>query len=411
MITNLINKTTSVTRPGTALSDRATRQDATQDGGRRKRLLRIGVAVMLVASATYATGQSPAKSLPENQRISVEGLSPEAAHKVRVSATSFLKTPVKADRSANDLGWDCMAADQLAQAGMAGARERLAGIADELLRDVVRSNRTGKALGWASSGGHGGICAPSRGTDGNVNATCEGGSRTLFSFQSGLGLACLATAGASLHRQDYIDAAKQVMGYWERLLLKKAPCPGCAYFATSDSSSDEVRYVRNMNLFMAFGASRLAAATGADGRSFYNLAKQAVRADIWERENGNRGYLGRLDPIWTSRAGEDARIENHMAGSAVLLNVIGNAFNDPAISDHAYHTWKDWATCDNKRCLTAGCKYWAGDATQCQATHTAAHCAFRLKDPLARQQCEIYVANVPAIRSFGLWAVLQSNRR
>ncbi|HRI18329.1 MAG TPA: hypothetical protein PL196_07385, partial [Burkholderiaceae bacterium] len=185
--------------------------------------------------------------------------------------------------------------------------------------------------------------------------------------------------------------------------ISRAPCEGCVFFATSDSAQDEDRYIRNMNLFVAFGASELGRAT-QDAR-LLETARQSVRADIWERSNGNRGYLGKLDPLWTSRAGESERIENHSASMALLLKVMSWSLADPAAARQAEVVWRDWASCDNKRCQTAGCAYWAGNAAQCQATATAAHCAFRQADRLARTQCETLVALQPSLGSYALWAI------
>lgn len=366
------------------------------------KLLTAMLAALLVLCGTLP--------VPVHAQPALQGLSEAGAQKVRKSAAAFLRARAREDRSANDLGWDCQAAAQLVELGLPGARERLAGIADELVNDVVRSQRTGKAVGWASSGEQKGACVPSRGRDSNVDTTCDGGDRRLYAFQSGLGMACLARAGVLLQRQDYVATASDVMAYWDRLRMKKAPCPDCVFFAASDSADDDVRYVRNMNLFIAFGASELAAAKAGD-QNLSGIARRALQSDVVERRAGNRGYLGKLDPLWTSRKGEDERIENHSASVALLLNSMARTLKDPVAGEQASLIWKDWATCDNKRCRTAGCKYWAGDARQCTATATAAHCAFRLQDPLARQQCDIYIDKVHSVGGYALWSVLQARPR
>lgn len=363
--------------------------------------LAIALGLCAVPEGGFAQGLS----------AGMEGLSDGAVQKVQRSAAGFLRAKVNPDRSANDLGWDCQAAARLTELGLDGAKDRLAGIADELSRDVVRSARTGKAIGWGSSGEQKGACVSSRGRNrSNIDTDCDGGERRLYAFQSGLGMACLARAGALLQRPEYIATAGDVMNYWDRLRLKKAPCPDCIFFPASDSADDDERYVRNMNLFIAFGASQLAAAR-PDDRALTGTARQAIKSDVIERRAGNRGYLGRLDPLWTSRKGESERIENHSASVALLLNAMERTLRDPGAGEQAYVTWKDWATCDNKRCMTAGCKYWAGNAAQCTATATAAHCAFRLQDPLARQQCEIYVDKVKSLGGYALWSVLQARGR
>ncbi len=333
----------------------------------------------------------------------VADLAPQDREKVIGAARAFLRGQPKANRSANDLGWDCQAAIALSELGEPGAKERLAGIADALNASREQSKTSGKAIGWAAAG-DAKACVQARGGR-NVPAACEG-STTIYAFQSGLAMACLARAGSLLDRPELIVTAKAAMDYWSRHRFAKEPCKECVYFATSDSAEDDERYIRNMNLFIAFGASEVGRAT--KDAALMMTAKQSVRSDIWERANGNRGYLGKLDPLWTSRPGEAERIENHSASMALLLKVMGATLGDSSIDRQAETVWRDWATCDNKRCQTAGCKYWAGNAAQCQATATAAHCAFRLRDKLAKSQCETYLSLVPSLGSYGLWAILEA---
>ena len=344
--------------------------------------------------------------------ISVDGLSPEANRIFGDSVATFLRAKAGADRSANNLGWDCQAAAELASLGVPGAKPRLLAIADELAADVVRSEKTGKAVGWAWDTTEDKVkaCVPAKGPDSNVDARCEAGVRTIYAFQSGLGMACMAQAGRLLpNGSKYLTVAQEVMDYWKRLQMKKAPCPNCIYFATSDSVTDEVRYIRNMNLFIAFGASQLAAAT--TDKDLSELARRSIQSDVWERESGNRGYLGKLDPIWSSRPRENERIENHAASMAMLLNVMGKSLEDDKTSRLGFTVWQDWATCDNSRCLSAGCKYWAGDANKCQSTATAAHCAFRLQSPQAKSQCELLFDKTKRLGGYGIWSVLQARPR
>ncbi len=66
--------------------------------------------------------------------------------------------------------------------------------------------------------------------------------------------------------------------------------------------------------------------------------------------------------------------------------------------------------CDNKRCQVADCKVWGGDPLRCQATLTAAHCAFRSVDPRARAKCEEYLTRVKILPTFGIWSVVAGGR-
>lgn len=361
--------------------------------------LLLAVGGLLVHTAVVADLKSDA----------LEGLTPEQTAKFANSAKAFLRAEAKIDRSSNDLGWDCQASARFVELGYDGAKERLAGIADRLLADAVHSKRDGRTIGWAASGATDAVCvAPSGKATQLAQASCEG-SRTIYAFQSGLGIACLAKAGALLQRKDLIVAATEAMNHWNRLRMPKVPCPDCVHFATSDSGNDDMRYIRNMNLFIAFGAAELGGATGSD--EWKNVARQAAKTDAWERANGNHGYLGKLDPLWTTRPGENERIENHSASVALLLASMGRTLGDAAVGQAGLEVWHDWASCNNKRCEKATCTYWAGDARICQATATAAHCAFRLQAPEAKLQCATYLDNVPSFGSYAMWSVLQARRR
>jgi hypothetical protein len=361
---------------------------------------------MLLACLLMA---EPSAARADALTAAVSDLSAEGQARVTGSVKSFLRARPDDDRSAGSLGWDCQAALVLAELKVEGARERLAGIAESMAAAGARSRAGGKTVGWgAPEEVAKGACVPSKGAAGDP-AQCAAGDTTVFGFQSGLGIACLAAAGAVLQRPALTDAARDAMRYWDQHRKAKAPCKDCTYFAMSDSARDSERWVRNMNLFIALGASELGRAT--NDPVALNTARTAVRADQWERESGNRGYLGKLDPLWTSRAGEAERIENHSAFMALLIDSIGRTLKDPAIDKHALTVWRDWATCDNKRCLTVGCKYWAGDPKQCQATATAVHCGFRKRDALARSSCESYLAQTKSVGSVGLWAALGAGAR
>lgn len=360
---------------------------------------------IIALSVIGAIALAPASVFSKNSSLSqaIVDLNAEGQDKFLAAVHKLVHAKPRRDRSANDLAWECLATIQLTKLGYEGSEERLGVIADGMLLLAVKSTRTGKAIGWPSAANH--VACVHGGEDSNLPAACEG-SDTVYAFQSGLGMACLAPSSIILQRSDLMNAAKDVMGYWE-LRIKKTPCKDCIYFAMSDSATDKDRYVRNMNLFLAFGASELGETAKID--ELIVMAQKAVRSDIWERENGNRGYLGKLDPLWTSRPGEAERIENHSASIALLLNIMVQTLGDPALNHHALTVWHDWASCENKRCQTAGCKYWAGDPSQCQATATAAHCAFRFRDNVAKSKCDQFMALVPTVNAYGIWAVLQAH--
>lgn len=362
---------------------------------RLKILISVLIAILLATSASRATELDDA----------LLDLSPSAKIKLQTSIQSFLKLDVKPDRSANDLGWDCLAAISLIDRGVVGAQRRLSDISVRLLSNAVRDSNTKKILGWSAASPEMSTCQVSDASAVSTKPNCEG-NKTTFAFQTGLGIACLSRAGEILKQTEYIEASRDAMSYWKRLIQPIRPCPQCIYFATSDSAKHDERYIRNMNLFMSYGAAELGSILGSF--ELKELSKRSAQSDVWERDNGNKGYLSRLDPLWQAKASESDRIENHSAAVALLLRELGIKFNDPTFLSKAVVVYKDWATCDNERCKVSGCKYWAGNPFTCQATLTATHCAFRDVDEMARMNCEKFLQIVPRVNSYGLWASLQA---
>ena len=356
--------------------------------------IRRGVA-LAAAAASLAW---PAHSAPATAIVA--DLPAEVQARVGASIDATLQsTSVAKDRSANDLGWDCLAATELAAAGDARAAARLRLIVPGLLRNMVAS-ASGGPMGWTASISDARRC-PAGGYDAFGDGSCNA-PNTVYAFQTGLGIACLARASVPLRDPKLLQTASQVLSSWQVLALPKAPCAHCLYFPTSSSANDAGRYVRNMNVFMAFGAASLGATGDAPAMQ---LARSAMASELAEQARGNKGYLGVLDPQWIRSKTEADRIENHAASIAVLSRQMAALTGDAAFERHALAVWQDWAFCANDRCRNAACSYWAADPARCQATHTAAHCAFRNADPRARALCQQYLAKVPGVGSFGLWAV------
>ena len=312
---------------------------------------------------------------------------------------SLQSRSVASDRSANDLGWDCLAATELAAAGDARAEVRLRLIVAELQRDLLTSAQ-GKPMGWTASVTDAKRC-PAGGYDAFGDGSCNPPD-TAYAFQTGLGIACLARAAGPLRDARLLAISRQVLSSWEAMAMPQTPCRECLYFATSSHANDAGRYVRNMNVFMAFGAASLGAAGDA---SAMRVAQRALASESAEQRRGNKGYLGVLDPQWIRSRTEADRIENHAASIAVLTRQAAALTGDAELRRHALAVWNDWALCDNERCRKATCSYWAADPARCQATQTAAHCAFRHDDARARDLCLQYLGRVPGVGSFGVWSL------
>jgi hypothetical protein len=355
---------------------------------------------MVAALLWIGTAGATPRDAALNEQLS--DLGPEVRAKVEKFIDGFLRRPDDPQRPPGALGWDCLAAIVLTEAQVPGAEQRLRRIGARLVASALRTPISGQAVGWPAPP-HFPACEAAHKDE--TSAVQCAADRTVYGYQTGLGLACLTRASVLLKQPEWQLVSQQVWSYWQNRTLQ-VDCQDCRFFASSDSDVDRERYVRNMNLFMAFAAWELGNALREEGP--VTAATNAVRADQFERAQGNRGYLGRLDPIWSNRKGEDRRIENHTAFSAALLHALALRIHSSQIMSHALATWDDWATCTERRCLALACNYWAADANKCLETATGAHCAFRRQSELARSQCATYVLRARAVSAFGLWALLSA---
>lgn len=331
-------------------------------------------------------------------------LGPEAQAKVKAGLRSFLsRKDASPDRDAGDLGWDCMAAAELAQRGDPRGQEKLKEVVQALSEQAIRAND--QVIGWPYRGKSVDSCKDG-GLDAFGDGTCNK-KDTVYSFQTGLAIACMAKAGNLLHAPEYTTEARQALDYWQKFTLPKTACGDCTYYLYSDDPNDRGRYVRNVNVFMAFGAATLG--ENAHDATATKRAQQAMRSEVEETHFGNQGYLGHLDPEWIKKKADATQnIENHAAAVALMSDLIGSDSHSQEAREHGMTVWHEWATCNNKRCAapTTSCSTWGGDAARCQATLTATHCAFRNRDPLAKSQCGEYLRRVNSLSSYGLWALL-----
>lgn len=369
----------------------------------------LAIVGAMVSVAGVPIGASAAdEATPAQYSIpALADLPADAQAVVQTSIRSFLRSTASlAKRDAGDLGWDCMAAGALADAGVPGAGQKLQAIADQLMSKTIAAG-SGFA-GWGYEGRSANSC-PDGGLDAFGDGTCNSPT-TAYSFQTGMGIACLAKAGKALGRADYLARAQDILNYWNAFSISGKPCPDCLYYWYSDNSNDRGRFVRNVNIFMGFGAAMLGSANGQQGD--IAIANKVMRADIGESRAGNRGYLGADDPQWLAKPQEASQnIENHAAAMAVAIDQAGAVLGSVTDRAHAKSIWAEWATCDNKRCQIAQCNVYGGDATRCQATLTSAHCAFRRVDPRADAQCRAYLSRVKLVPTFGIWATLVGGPR
>ncbi len=173
-----------------------------------------GLIVAVWATALVVHG--PPHAAAANVAGQIADLPASTQDKISTSIRAFVKVKTFADGSANDLGWDCQAAACLVELGMDGARARLKIIADEIQNDARRSVESGKPIGWSAVEERTVACVSAPPGAGSEKVSCEGKS-TVYAFQTGLGLACMARAGVLLQLPGYLQTAKDVMAYWDRL--------------------------------------------------------------------------------------------------------------------------------------------------------------------------------------------------
>lgn len=316
---------------------------------------------------------------------------------IEASIQALLRpAPLDPQRPAHALSWDCLAAAALASEGRPEARVKLAQLAQRL-EAIVERDPGGNARGWGTKTSSA-RCEPGE-YDAFNDGSCNPAS-TVYAFQSGLGMACLSAAARILGEPKHLRLAESVLAYWRQFALANKDCDDCMHFAISDHRNDAGRIVRNMSMFMGYGAAELARSTGKE--QYKDVATRVLRSDIAERLGGNRGYLSMLDPDWRRLPREAQRIENHTAAMAVLSLAMAESLKSKEASGHAKSLWRDWATCSNEACLTKTCSYWAGNADTCQETLTAAHCAFQDSEPLARRNCIQLLSRSKSLPSFGI---------
>ena len=368
-----------------------------------------------------------------------------------VEALLTLTPKTIAGQGAGALSYDCVALAALIESGMLGtgataqsAKVQLAAVANALIRPspitqpsalpstsiMTLINNSDGPIGWGVPEGSNGkpITVFDSATPDPVN--------TVYSVDTGVALACLAKSAiilgndTSLYSKAWLTTAQTVFSYWQQNLSLPASslCNDCFYYRYSNNGNSEGRYVRNTNVAMALGAATLAKALAAtdpvNAKIAQTNALQTWRSEVKERSSAalgyfdeeNRGYLGKLDPEWINNPKSGANnIEHHMPFVAVVLAELDNILGSTESGNLAMIEYNDWTTCTTDLCKneTSACNVWAGDARKCQATVTAAHCAFvNLGLPSfdgspgakAEAQCVDYLSKATYNQPFGIWA-------
>jgi hypothetical protein len=163
---------------------------------------------------------------------------------------------------------------------------------------------------------------------------------TVYAFQTGLAIWCLAEAGDVLADASMKALAKKAMDAYRTTAFvaygKGYPidCTSCGYFWYSRSKSDVGRYVKNTNVEMAVAALVVDRRQG-------DPANRAVGAEAAASHYGeivsyaNYGYLGRYDASYVAGA---SLFDDHNSFEVYLLfragQLLGNASFQAAAKAH-----------------------------------------------------------------------------
>ena len=345
---------------------------------------RVG-ALALCTAATVATATLAVHAWayvgPPSARGLADDLPPAARKHVTdlVSSLARPRTPAP-DRAANSLAEECLAAAEVFAHGDHSVEKTMRGAADDLLASTIDNGRK-PAWGRRIEDNKAANCPNGGARD---NGTCDPPD-TPYVFQSGEAGACIARVAKLTGDAKYAEFMKRANAFWLRNSALHKECNGCRYFWDSDIEANNVRYVRNLNLY---GALPIAISDGRPGYTPPAVA-EVLKAEAWEASKHNNGYLSALDPGWggKNQAWESDRIENHAVGVATILISIYNVTGNEEARKFALNDYNLWATCSNSRCQHLDCRNWSANPDECANTYTYAHCAFRNDSPLARQRC------------------------
>lgn len=312
------------------------------------------------------------------------GLAPDLSPAVRqyltAVAESLVKDPaITADREIDSIAEQCLTAAELLARGDKSMTPALQQAAAAVAARTLDPQTP--AWGRRAIDNPGTPC-----TDGGLVSfgTCDPVG-TSYAFQSGLAMACLARASKLMGSATYGTLSSRAFDYWTRLSSTPPLCRGCRYFQYSDAAAAKARFVRNTNLFMALP---FAVAQGRRGFTPRPVA-EVLLAEGWERSERNHGYYSALDPQWrgAAHADEIENIDSHTGLMASVTKGIYEMTGNPYAATLALAQYQTWAGCTSSLCQREGCAHWGGDATQCLATVTYVHCAFRQASDAARASC------------------------
>lgn len=358
--------------------------------------------------ATFAVlGSAPARAYvgPDGVTTLAADLPPEAQKHVQdmVKSLSRPRTPAP-DRPANSLAEECLAAAEIYAHGEHSVEKTMRGAADDLLASALDG---GKKPAWG------------RRPEDNAASHCTNGGYkdngdscdppdTAYIFQSGEAGACIARVAKLTHDPKYADFMKRADEFWKRNSSQPKECNGCRYFWSSDIEANNVRYVRNLNLF---GALPIAIWEGRPGYTPQAMA-DVLKGEAWEASRHNNGYLSALDPGWggKNQAWESDRVENHAAAVAAILKSMYNVTGNEQARKYALNNYTLWATCSNSRCQHLDCRNWSADPGQCVNTYTYAHCAFRNESKLAHDRCLQVMDKTDRLNSNELLFILMGDK-
>lgn len=364
-------------------------------------MLRIWTFAAIVVITGYCAAPISVRAfvLLDGPSDVLDGLTAQQVNNFQIALAKYKRNPVRFKDSAGYIGWECSLAQAATLAGFSEWNERRRAAENRLRELAIR--RSSQVWVWGIADWP--IRKPCRAKgewDAFQDGTCNA-SNTGYTLQTGLALACLS-ASEGVHGLATVLAASA--RYWVKHSDPVADCPDCWFFRNSDSAFDAGRYVRNMNVFLSFGAGLVGQRLSLP--DLVAIGSGGAKSEQLEVAARNFGYLGRFDPNF-DKPGERERLDNHYVSVGPMIYVISSILNLKQLKHLSLELYRAWATCAFESCRIAACDRWAGDSSKCTSSRYAfGHCYFRNLDALAKEHCARLLERPPPQDPFALSLIL-----
>ncbi len=357
------------------------------------------IALLISAVTIALCGPAAAESGPLAAKLT-DAYGPAVAQNILASSETLLDTQPQPGDSPNNTALQCFAALKLIPQFGGRALRTVEADADML---VAISGGANGEVGWSIKPDHVDSECGVPGEQSTAHMGCNPAG-TKYAFRTALALACVAKAYAVTHKKEYLDTAlAAVRSSW----LHGAPTPNCAncfsYWMSYDPK-DVGRYVRNVNILMAWALGAVYEDT-KDPRILARI-REVANSERRESAAGNEGYYGVADPQYRAKPErERVRIENHDPYLALARYDVGNTLNDEALKSSAAAILRTWLDCPESYCGGKTCKQWGGSAA-CNIEQDSAPCYFRRFGGEFAARCAQFLTRNTKFNHYEIWMAL-----